>query len=119
MKILHTADWHLDAPLQGQPESLRQALSGVPGQILELVQSENCDMVLPAGDLFDGAYTPHTYRSLYNTLEQMAVPVFIAPGNHDFCAVDDSFLWVRRQVQRQKRSSARFRLPSCRSTSAR
>lgn len=92
MKILHTADWHLDAPLQGQPESLRQALSGVPGQILELVQSENCDMVLLAGDLFDGAYTPHTYRSLYNTLEQMAVPVFIAPGNHDFCAVESPWL---------------------------
>ena len=93
MKILHSADWHLDAPLQGQPESLRQALAGVPGQILELVQSEGCDLVLLSGDLFDGAYAPHTYRNLYNILEQMAVPVFITPGNHDFCGIDSP--WIR------------------------
>ncbi len=92
MKILHTADWHLDAPLQGQSEALRQALAGVPGQILELVQSQNCDMVLLAGDLFDGAYTPHTYRNLYNTLAQMAVPVFITPGNHDFCDLESPYI---------------------------
>ena len=34
MKILHTADWHLGAPLQGHGEQLRQALAAVPGQIL-------------------------------------------------------------------------------------
>lgn len=93
MKILHTADWHLDAPLQGQPEALRQALARVPGYILELVQSEGCDLVLLAGDLFDGAYTPHTYRALYTTLEQMAVPVFITPGNHDYSGISSP--WMR------------------------
>ena len=36
MKILHAADWHLDAPMQGATEALRQILSGVPGQIFEL-----------------------------------------------------------------------------------
>lgn len=92
MKILHTADWHLDAPLQGHGDALRNALAGVPGQILELVQSQNCDMVLLSGDLFDGAYTPHTYRNLYNTLAQMAVPVFITPGNHDFCNVESPYI---------------------------
>ena len=86
MKILHTADWHLDAPLQGHGPALRKALEAVPGQILELCREEKCDLVLLAGDLFDGTYTPHTYQNLYHILEEMAVPVFITPGNHDFCA---------------------------------
>ena len=59
MKILHAADWHLDAPLQGHGERLRQALHAVPGQIFELCREENCDLVLLSGDLFDGAYTPY------------------------------------------------------------
>jgi DNA repair exonuclease SbcCD nuclease subunit len=92
MKILHTADWHLDAPLQGYPETLRQALSGVPAQILELVQRENCDLVLISGDIFDGAYTRHTYQNLYQILEQMTVPVFITPGNHDFTGLQSPWL---------------------------
>ena len=93
MKILHTADWHLDAPLQGHGEQLRRALAEVPKQILEIVRQESCDLVLLAGDLFDGAYTPHTYQNLYQVLKEMAVPVFIAPGNHDFCAPDSP--WIK------------------------
>ena len=49
MKILHTADWHLDAPLQGHGESLRKALGEIPGRILELCRQEHCDLVLIAG----------------------------------------------------------------------
>ena len=96
MKILHTADWHLDAPLQGHSEQLRQALGAVPGKIFEICKQEHCDVVLIAGDLFDGAYTPHTYQNLYDVLKAMAVPVFITPGNHDFTGMDSPWtkeLW--------------------------
>lgn len=92
MKILHTADWHLDAPLQGHGPALRQALEMVPGLILEVCRQERCDLVLLSGDLFDGAYTSHTYQNLYNVLKEMAVPVFITPGNHDFCAPQSPWL---------------------------
>ena len=92
MKILHTADWHLDAPLQGHGAALRQALEAVPGQIFEICRAENCDLVLLSGDLFDGAYTPHSYQNLYDVLKAMAVPVFITPGNHDFCGVDSPWM---------------------------
>ena len=95
MKILHTADWHLDSPLQGA-EALRQALAAIPGQIFELCRQERCDLVLLAGDLFDGAYTPHTYQDLYDVLKAMAVPVFITPGNHDFAGLESPWqkeLW--------------------------
>ena len=96
MKILHTADWHLGAPLQGHGEVLRQALMAVPGEILEVLRQEKCDLVLLAGDVFDGAYTPHTYQTVYETLKAMEVPVFITPGNHDFCSPDSPWnkeLW--------------------------
>ena len=93
MKILHTADWHLGAPLQGHGEALRQALATVPGEILEVLRQEKCDLVLLAGDLFDGAYTPSTYQSLYEVLKAMEVPVFITPGNHDYCGTDSP--WTR------------------------
>lgn len=96
MKILHTADWHLGAPLHGHGEELRQALAAVPGEILEVLRQEKCDLVLLAGDVFDGVYTLHTYQAVYQTLKDMAVPVFITPGNHDFCAPDSPWnkeLW--------------------------
>lgn len=92
MKILHTADWHLGAPLQGHGEELRQALAAVPGQILEVLRQEKCDLVLLAGDVFDGAYAPYTYQSVYETLKAMEVPVFITPGNHDFCSPGSPWL---------------------------
>ena len=85
MKILHAADWHLDAPMQGYPQSLRQVLAAVPGQIFEIARRENCDLVLLSGDLFDGPYTSHTYQNLRDVLQALDVPVFIAPGNHDHC----------------------------------
>ena len=93
MKILHTADWHLDAPLVGHGPAMRQALEAIPGQIFEICRKERCDLVLLAGDLFDGAYSPHTYQSLYDVLKAMEVPVFITPGNHDYC--DLSSPWMK------------------------
>ena len=59
MKILHSADWHLDAPMTGKSEEqarfLRQELGKIPEKIAELASRENCDLMLLAGDLFDGA----------------------------------------------------------------
>ncbi len=87
IKILHSGDWHLDSPIQGRsPEQtglLRQALLQIPGQVAAICRRENCDLMLLSGDLFDGPYTQAGYRALYNALQEVSVPVFIAPGNHD------------------------------------
>lgn len=89
MKILHSADWHLDAPLTGKTEEqarfLRQELSKIPERIADLVQKENCDLLLLAGDLFDGEYTVDSFRKVFDALKSVEIPVFIAPGNHDYC----------------------------------
>ena len=95
MKILHSADWHLDAPFSGrtdaQAQQLKQALLAVPEQLAALCRREQCDLVLLSGDLFDGPWTRESYRALRNALEEMAVPVFISPGNHDFISPDSPF----------------------------
>lgn len=91
MKILHSADWHLDAPLQGY-EELKNALLSIPARIAELCHRENCDLVLLSGDLFDGAYTQKSYRAVYDALSEMKVPVFISPGNHDFVSPESPYI---------------------------
>lgn len=91
MKLLHGADLHLDSPLSATPE-LRKYLLELPNRLTQICRSENCDAVLLAGDLFDGKWSRHSFQILRDALEQMAVPVFITPGNHDFIAPDSPYL---------------------------
>ncbi len=89
LKILHSADWHLDSPFTGfsgeQRKYLMQELRKIPGAMADLCRRENCDLVLLAGDLFDGPYSKDSAELLKHALEACGVPVFISPGNHDFC----------------------------------
>ena len=91
IKILHSADWHLGAPLLGR-EDLRQELLKIPGKLSALCRRENCDLVLLAGDLFDGGYTRESLQILNSALAEMAVPVFISPGNHDYVGGESPWL---------------------------
>lgn len=90
LKMLHSADWHLDSPFAGftpsQREMLKAAQQTIPQQLADLCRRENCDLVLLSGDLFDGVYHAETVERVKQALKACGVPVFIAPGNHDFCA---------------------------------
>ena len=96
MKILHSADWHLDTPFQGrtpeQAQALRRALLQIPGKIAQLCKDHKCDMALLCGDLFDGPYCADSVVALRSALRDMAVPVFITPGNHDFTGNNSPWL---------------------------
>ena len=85
MKILHSADWHLDAPFAGRPQAawLRRELLKIPGKVAAVCREENCDMMVLSGDLFDGPYTRESLDALITALKEVRVPVFISPGNHD------------------------------------
>lgn len=96
LKILHSADWHLDSPFTGFPEQQRQLLKEeqrkIPGKVADLCRRENCDLVLLAGDLFDAEPSRGTIDELKKALAGCAVPVLVAPGNHDFCGPDSPWL---------------------------
>ena len=99
LKLLHSADWHLDAPLSSLSgearQQLRQAQQSIPDRIAELCRRENCDLVLLAGDLFDGMPCRETVDAVKAALARCAVPVFISPGNHDHCAPGSPWLEER------------------------
>lgn len=99
LKILHSADWHLDSPFAGfsgeQQAYLKEEQRKLPGKVADLCRKENCDLVLLAGDLFDGACTKDSVEILKRALADCAVPVFISPGNHDFCAPGSPWLEER------------------------
>ena len=96
IKILHTADWHLDAPMSGFREDVVQALQResrrIPERIAALCKAENCQMLLIAGDLFHGTVTKETLTAVQSALGNLDIPVIISPGNHDFCSPDSPYL---------------------------
>lgn len=96
LKILHSADWHIDAPLTslepGDRELLRECLRRLPSLTADLCHLEACDLVLLSGDLLDGPVSRDALDALKQGLEDCGVPVFIAPGNHDYCSPDSPWL---------------------------
>ncbi|HIS66164.1 MAG TPA: DNA repair exonuclease [Candidatus Scatomorpha merdipullorum] len=89
IRVLHAADLHLDSPFDALSEEKavlrraeqRELLRSLAG----LRAEQGADLVLLSGDLFDSdAVWAETGEFLRLTLAEMAVPVFIAPGNHDY-----------------------------------
>ncbi len=86
MKILHTADWHLGKRLERFERLPEQ--EQVLAELIELVEREQPDAILIAGDLFDTFNPPNDAVELfYRTLKRLADngrrPVIAIAGNHD------------------------------------
>ncbi|WP_339903571.1 exonuclease subunit SbcD, partial [uncultured Cyclobacterium sp.] len=86
IKILHTADWHLGKRLQEASRLAEQKL--VLEEIIDISNSEDVDLVLLAGDIFDGFNPSHeSIELLYKTLRKLSQngqrPVVAISGNHD------------------------------------
>jgi exonuclease SbcD len=89
LKLLHFGDLHLDGAFERlSPEKAaarRKATRALLDQIAALAREEKVDLVFCAGDLFDGP-TPYydTIEAAASAFASLAIPVFIAPGNHDW-----------------------------------
>lgn len=94
MKILHTADWHLDSPMRGLDrysaapnEAVRNTVRTALENLVQLAVSEQASLVLMAGDLFDGDWRDfHTALYLNKQLARLkdaGVRTVIAGGNQD------------------------------------
>lgn len=101
IRILHAADLHLDTAFNDLPDAKaarrRQEQRELLGAILRLAKQQQVQAAMLPGDLFDGGkHYPETIEALERFLKELDVPVFIAPGNHDFyragCVYDKMFL---------------------------
>ena len=96
LKILHAADLHLDSAFSGRNQAatarLRAELRAVPEKIGDLCRRENCDLLFLAGDVFDATPTAETLQGLKRVLAEIKIPVFVSPGNHDFCTPSSPWL---------------------------
>lgn len=87
-KIIHTGDIHLDSRFVDLPESegraRRESLRKIFSKTVDIANSENVDVLILAGDVFD-AYPirPETADSFIRDLKRAKCRVFITPGNHD------------------------------------
>jgi len=86
MKFIHTADWHLGKLVHGiyMTEDQRYFLS----QFIDLVEEEQPDAVIIAGDLYDRSVPPTEAVELLNEVlfkinVELKTPVVAISGNHD------------------------------------
>ena len=100
-RVLHTADWHIDAQpayLQEKKQEYKNRRYRTAEGIADRARRDRVNAVLIAGDLFDRweIRDPVLSRTI-EILERFApVPVYIIPGNHDPLSPDgvwDSRLW--------------------------
>jgi exonuclease SbcD len=87
IRLLHTADWHLGATLQGWSREAehRAALA----QLVAIAKQREVDAIIVAGDVFDSLNpSADAQRLLYDTLRDLraACPharIALVAGNHD------------------------------------
>jgi exonuclease SbcD len=96
IKILHCSDLHLGAELITLGEiakERRQELLTNFFRIVSLCKEEDIELLLIAGDLFEGFNTDkNTIKSVKEALGTIpGTIVAISPGNHDFIAIDSTY----------------------------
>ncbi|MCD7749557.1 MAG: DNA repair exonuclease [Oscillospiraceae bacterium] len=89
IRILHAADLHLDSPFQALGRDRSAQRRAEQRSLLErmaaIAREERADIALFAGDLFDSDNAfAETARLIEAVTADMAIPGFIAPGNHDW-----------------------------------
>ena len=94
MKILHTADIHVDSPLRGLSavgdapvDELRGATRMAVENLVDLAVRDAVDCVVVAGDLYDSERDDYDtavfLHRQFARLVESGIPVVLAYGNHD------------------------------------
>jgi exonuclease SbcD len=90
VRLLHFADLHLDTPFRWAPREVararRQGLRDTLLRIRKLADEQRVDALTCGGDLYEQErFTPDTAEFLRSTFAELdPLPVFLAPGNHDW-----------------------------------
>ncbi|MBD1380624.1 exonuclease SbcCD subunit D [Metabacillus arenae] len=86
MRILHTADWHLGKTLEGRSRLPEQ--EEFIDELIGIVEDQNIDAVLMAGDAFDTVNPPAAaeqlfYEAITRLSDKGRRPTVVIAGNHD------------------------------------
>ena len=86
MKLLHTSDWHLGSTEIDR--SLHDDQVFFIEQICRIIQEEQVDAVMIAGDVYDRSVASADAMALYDSAvtricKELRVPVLVIAGNHD------------------------------------
>ena len=90
MKIIHTSDWHIGKIVNEY--SMIDDQKYILNKLIELIDEENADVLMIAGDVYDRSIPPVEAVELLNeTLSSLVidrnVSVLVISGNHDSGAV--------------------------------
>ena len=112
IRVIHTGDLHLDSPFRGLPaekaRQRREEQRGLLDRLAALCAERQADVVLIAGDLFDGDGVYYeTTRMLADVFGSMKAKIFIAPGNHD--PYSDSVSYTHLDVYKRQVHSRAIR----------
>ena len=92
MRILHTSDWHVGKVLKGRTR--HEEHIKVLAQVVEIARTEQPDLIIVAGDLYDtAAPSPDATRVVtraLSALRQTGAHVVAIGGNHDNGAALDA-----------------------------
>jgi len=91
MKILHSADWHINlhkkkVPIEWQENRFKLMFE----KLHELEQS--CDIHIIAGDVFDRKPEPDEICLFLSYINCVSIPTYIIPGNHEATKKGHTFL---------------------------
>lgn len=86
MRILHTSDWHLGKNLEGISRMDEQ--EAFLNDFIKIVEKNNIDMIIIAGDVYDSANPPaRAEKMFYDTLKKLSFNgeriTLVIAGNHD------------------------------------
>ncbi|WMZ63347.1 exonuclease subunit SbcD [Staphylococcus pseudintermedius] len=86
LKLIHTADWHLGKVLNGH--SFLEDQQYVLKQLIEVLEREQPDALIIAGDIYDTAYpSKYVIQLMEETIAkinlEIQIPVVMINGNHD------------------------------------
>lgn len=87
MKIIHTADWHLGQSFKGEKRLQEQSL--FLDWLLDIIETEEIDALLIAGDVFDITNPPtESIKMFYDFVKKVSSKatqcrIYLISGNHD------------------------------------
>lgn len=90
MKIIHTADWHLDSPLTSnlsyeKSKKRKNELLDSFRRMTDFAKENGVEAILISGDLFDGAFASNTAKETVGSCikRNPGIEFFYIKGNHD------------------------------------